>query len=142
MHATYDHYKDLKEESCKETLAIMLDAHQWALAAVALLDEKIERLSHSLSSNHWHLRSHKHSGSHCQRFWAGSHQDRAPWWQELSEMPGQTDFQAVDNYYSVPLAPQSLEFDQFLPVSSIIFGRQDYHMRQPQNTSTYTKALQ
>ena len=86
MCTTYEHYKDLKEEACGEALAIIWDAHQQALAAIALLDEKIERLSHSLSHGHQHSRSHKHWGSHHQRSQAGSHQDRAPRWKHAKEV--------------------------------------------------------
>ena len=78
MCATYDHFKDLREESCEEALAVVKDTHWWALVATALLKEKIERLSHSLSCGHWLSRSYKHSGSHHKRSKAGSHQDRAP----------------------------------------------------------------
>ena len=78
MHGTYDHYKDIKEGSCKEALAIMWDTHWWALVATALLDEKIERPHHSLSHSYQCSRRCKHSGSYCQRSWAGSCQDRAP----------------------------------------------------------------
>ena len=46
---TYGHFRDLKEGSCEEALAIAWDVHRWVLAAVALLEDKIERLSHSLS---------------------------------------------------------------------------------------------
>ena len=42
MHATYDHFKDVREGSCEEALAVVWDAHWWALAATALLEEKIE----------------------------------------------------------------------------------------------------
>ena len=50
--------------------------------------------------------------------------------------------QGVDNDYSALLAPQSLNHDQFLPVSNMRFGRQDYCMRQPQKALSYAKALQ
>ena len=76
--ATYDHFKDVKEGSCKEALAIEQDTHLWVLAAMALLEDKIRRLSHSLSCGCWHSRSHSCLGSHHQRSQAGSHQDRAP----------------------------------------------------------------
>ena len=62
----------------KEALAIAQDAHQWALVATALLEEKIERLSCSLSHGCQHSRGCKHSGSCFQRYQAGSHQGRAP----------------------------------------------------------------
>ena len=84
------------------------------------------------------------------------------WWQELSMVPNQMDVQeftrwiwasfqlpkasshtqGVDNNYLAPPAPQSLECDQFLPVSNIRLHGQDYHMRQPQKTLAYAKALQ
>ena len=74
----HDHFKDLKEGLCKDGLVVACDAHQWELAATALLEEKVERLNHSLSSGHWHSRSHKCLASCHQRSQAGSHQDRAP----------------------------------------------------------------
>ena len=77
-HATYDHYKNLKEGSCKEALAIVWDAHQWVLVAVALLGEKIERLRCSVSHCHQCSKSYKHSGSHHWRSWDGNHQGRPP----------------------------------------------------------------
>ena len=66
----YDHFKDLKEGSCEEALAIAQDAHWWVLVAMALLWDKIDRLSHSLSPDCWHSRSHMHLGSHCWKFQA------------------------------------------------------------------------
>ena len=62
----YDHFKDLQEGSCKEPLAVAQDAHQWVLAATALLEDKIERLSCSLNQCCRHSRSHKCLGSHCE----------------------------------------------------------------------------
>ena len=47
--ANYERFMAGKEDSCKEALAMVGAAHQWALAAVALLEDTIERLSHSLS---------------------------------------------------------------------------------------------
>ena len=49
MCATYDHYRDLTERLYEEALTMVWDAHCWALAAMPLLEEKIEWLSHSLS---------------------------------------------------------------------------------------------
>ena len=83
-------------------------------------------------------------------------------WQELSEVPSQMDIQEfvrqvqapfqlpnasshaqeVTNDCSVLLAPQSLDQDQFLPLSNMKFGGQDYHMKQSQKTLAYTKGLQ
>ena len=48
----------------------------------------------------------------------------------------------MDNDYLAPPTPQSLDCDWFLPVSNMRFGRQDYCMRQPQETLAYAKALQ
>ena len=84
------------------------------------------------------------------------------WWWEVSKVPGQMNVQefarqfwasfqlpkasshtqGVANNYLAPPALQSLDCDQFLPVSNVRFGRQDYCMRQPQMTLVYTKALQ
>ena len=63
---------------CEEALAIARDTHWWAFVATALLEDKIERLSCSLSHGCWHSRSHKCLGSCHQKSCAGSHQDRAP----------------------------------------------------------------
>ena len=52
VSATYDHFKDLKEGSCEEALAMAWDAHRWALVATALLEDKIEKLSCSISHGH------------------------------------------------------------------------------------------
>ena len=76
-HANYERFTARKEASCEEVLAMVRDAHQWALAATALLEDKIERLSHCLSyqwsgSHRW-SRSHRGSGS--QRC-SGSHRGR------------------------------------------------------------------
>ena len=57
--ATYNHFRDLKEGSCKQALAVAWDAHRQALAAAALLKDKIERLSHSISHSHWWTGSHR-----------------------------------------------------------------------------------
>ena len=46
---TYNNFWDLKEGSCKQALAMAWDVHRWLLAAVALLRDKIERLSCSVS---------------------------------------------------------------------------------------------
>ena len=41
-HATYDRFMGIRQESCKEALAMARDTHWWALAATVLLEEKIE----------------------------------------------------------------------------------------------------
>ena len=48
-HATYDHYKNMLQDSCKKALAMVRDAHWQAPVAMALLEEIIEQLSHSVS---------------------------------------------------------------------------------------------
>ena len=59
--------------SCEEAFTVERDAHWWALMAAVLLEDKIERLSCSLScscqwsGSHWHSGSCRHSGSHWQR---------------------------------------------------------------------------
>ena len=83
------------------------------------------------------------------------------WWWELSKVPGQTDVQefvrqvwvscqlpkvsshaqGVTNDYLALLAPHSLECEQFLPLSDVKLGGQDYYMRQPQKTLASAKAL-
>ena len=70
--------------SCEEAIMVVRDAHWQTLVAVALLEDMIDRLSHSLSCSHWC------SGSHWaqaaigiwaairQRSQAGSHQTKVP----------------------------------------------------------------
>ena len=63
--------------------------------------------------------------------------------QALFQLPkASSHAQGVANDYLVPLAPQSLDCDWFLPVSNMRFGGHDYCMRQPQKTLVYAKALQ
>ena len=64
--------------SCEEAIAVVRDADQQVLAAMVLLEDKIERLSHSLSCGHWQLWSHRHSGSHWCRLRTGSCPNKAP----------------------------------------------------------------
>ena len=40
---------------CEEALAVVRDAHWQALAATVLLEDRIERISHSVSCGHWWL---------------------------------------------------------------------------------------
>ena len=47
--AIYCRFRNMKRDSCKETLAVVRDAHWQALVAMALWEDKIERLSHSLN---------------------------------------------------------------------------------------------
>ena len=81
---TYDQFKDMTQGSCEEALAVVRDAHQQALAATALLEDKIERLNLSLScscqcsGSHECSGSHRHSASHWWRSWTGSHQTKVP----------------------------------------------------------------
>ena len=53
MHcATYEQFAATQWDLCKEALATTGHTHQCALAAMALLEEKIECMSHSLSDQH------------------------------------------------------------------------------------------
>ena len=74
----YNWLKDTTQDSCKEALAVARDAHQQTLAATALLEEKIKRLSHSLSCGHQCSGSHRHLASHQWRSQTGSHQTKVP----------------------------------------------------------------
>ena len=77
--AAYDHFRDIKEGSCEESLAVAQDAHRQALVAAALLKDKIERVGNSIShgqrqsgSQRWLQSqvlsgSHRQSHSHCWR---------------------------------------------------------------------------
>ena len=49
--ATYDRFNDMKWCSCEEALAVVRDNQQQALVAAALLEDKIEKLSCSLSQS-------------------------------------------------------------------------------------------
>ena len=46
---TYEGFTALKEDSHEGMLAIVRDAHCQALTAVAILEDKIEQFSHSVS---------------------------------------------------------------------------------------------
>ena len=58
---TYEGFMALKEDSCEGMLAIARDAYCWVLAAEAMLEDKIEWLSNSISCHC--SGSHQHSGS-------------------------------------------------------------------------------
>ena len=62
--AACDRFMDVSWDSCEEALAAARDAHQRVLVAVALLEDKIEKMSHSLSHSCWCSRSCRCSGSH------------------------------------------------------------------------------
>ena len=68
----------MKRDSCEEALAVVRDAHWQALAAGALLEDKIGRLSHSLSCGCWCSGSCRHLGNHWQRSQNASCQIRVP----------------------------------------------------------------
>ena len=80
--ATYDRFMGYKQDSCKEALAMARDAHQLALVAAALLEDKIKSLSHSLShgcsGSYWHSGSHRHLGSHQQQSRTANHKTKVP----------------------------------------------------------------
>ena len=67
--ATYHRLRGMKWDSCEEVLAIARDTHWQALVAMALLEDKIERMSHSLCCGHWWSGSQRCSGSHQRRSW-------------------------------------------------------------------------
>ena len=46
------------------------------------------------------------------------------------------------NNYMVPPTPHCLDCDAYLPMQDLRFGLQDYHLKQPQKTLAYAKALQ
>ena len=46
------------------------------------------------------------------------------------------------NDYMAPPTPHCLDCDAYLPMKDTRFGSQDYHLKQPQKTLTYAKALQ
>ena len=60
-HDNYRRPMARRDESCEEVLAVVRDAHWQVLAALALLEDKIERLRCSFS--HRHSGTCKHSGS-------------------------------------------------------------------------------
>ena len=43
---------------------------------------------------------------------------------------------------TIQCSPHCIDWDVFLPFNNMQFGGQDYHMKQPQKTLAYTKALQ
>ena len=77
-HANYGWLKDMTWGSCQEALAVVRDAHSQVLVAVALLEDKIERLRCSVSCGHWQSGSHRHSGSCWHRLRTGSHLTKTP----------------------------------------------------------------
>ena len=77
-YATYDRFRDVKQGSCEEALAVARDVHQWVLAAAAMLKDKIEGMSCSLSCSHQCFRSCRHSGSCWQRSCTMGHQTKVP----------------------------------------------------------------
>ena len=48
----------------------------------------------------------------------------------------------MENDYLALPTPHCIERDVFLPFNNIQFGGQDYHMKQPEKTLVYAKALQ
>ena len=48
----YDEFTAIKQDSCKWMMVIARDAHQQAFLAAAMLEEKIEQMSHSISCCH------------------------------------------------------------------------------------------
>ena len=64
--------------SCEGDLAVVRDTHWQALVAAVLLEDKKERLNHSLSHGHQCSGSHRCLGSHWQRSQTLSHQTRVP----------------------------------------------------------------
>ena len=44
--------------------------------------------------------------------------------------------------FSAPPTPHCIDRDAFLPFNNMQFGGQDYHIKQPQKTLAYAKALQ
>ena len=68
----YEEFMALKEDSCEGMLAMVRDAHHQALAVAAKVEDKIERLSHSITQQHssscWCYGSCWHSGSHWHRW--------------------------------------------------------------------------
>ena len=81
---TYDWFKDIKWGPCEEALAMVRDAHQQAPVAIALLEDKKERLSCSLSCGCSHPGSCRCSGN-CRHL--GSHQWISPTASCQTEVP-------------------------------------------------------
>ena len=77
----------MQQDSCERALGMTRDTHWWALAAMALLEENLKWLSHSVShgwsgshqwsGSHLHFGSHRCLGSH-QSYQNRSHQSTAP----------------------------------------------------------------
>ena len=66
-HANYGQFTARRVDSCEEVWAMVRDAHHWALTAMALPKDKVERMSHSFScrcsGSCWHSGSCRCSGS-------------------------------------------------------------------------------
>ena len=72
-HTTYDRFRDMNQNSHEEALAVARDAHQWASVAAGLLEDKIERMSCSLSHSCQCSRSWRCSCSCQRRFQTANH---------------------------------------------------------------------
>ena len=84
-HATYEQFPAMQWDSCEEALALTRYAHQHALMAAAILEKKMECMSHSLSCQC--SGSHQHSGS-CQcsgSCWCQGSQSLR-WWGEDTQV--------------------------------------------------------
>ena len=80
-HATYEQFATTQQDSCEEELALTRYTHQYALVGVAILEEKMVQMSHSLS--HWHLGSHWCSGScQCTGIHRCQRSQSSGWWRE------------------------------------------------------------
>ena len=81
---TIDWFKDTMWGSCEEALAVARDANWQALVARALLEDKMDRVSHSLShgcqcsGSHWHSGNHGCLGNYQWRSQTVGHQTRVP----------------------------------------------------------------
>ena len=71
--STYEKFTAPNWDSYKEMMALARDVHQWGLVAAEILEERMERMSHS--NSHQCSSSCQHSGSHqCRRSGSLGHQ--------------------------------------------------------------------
>ena len=50
-HSTYKMFTGVKWDLYEEKMALVRDAHQWAMVAMTILEERMEWMSHSTASN-------------------------------------------------------------------------------------------
>ena len=119
---TYNRFMDVRWDSCEEVLAIARDAHQRTLVAMALLEDKIERISCSLSHSHWYSGSHRCLGS-CQWRRSQTADHQSP--------PGGIIPWGPWRWDQSPSLSQLREWVTFTPLSSRSSPKRDTDVQEP-----------